>query len=301
MYMIGNSKVLVFDPNCICELQEKERVCGHLVGSLANNSRQNQYYGSPLLLTIEEAKLLIEQANEINLYQDTDQLFARTPDTKIAYDNYLETFFTDQNKKYKDKRLIELAPLKSKIIEGKRKSLQNKIKNLDSQSQSTETINKLNEELKALDENDTILEKEIKNISKADMLTEIFLLTPSFFKTTGYKPKLKNEQFFTVTSHLNYKYVIFKALWSKGWYLTPGAKFGGDYLVYDGHPSTYHSKYILLCMTETELRNVKLRQIIHFGRMSTGVKKTFLLACVDENSSTKTDEIIFICIDWSHV
>jgi tRNA-splicing endonuclease subunit Sen34 len=310
IYIIEDSKLLVFDPESICKLQEANRICGHLIGSLANNVRQNEYYGSPLMLTNEEAKLLIVYLNAASLYKDnTSQCLSSNTHSnsmKIEYEKYLDQFYTEQNEKYKEKRLVELAPLKSKIIDGKRKSLQNKIEKLKLESQTSqtiETLTKLNEDMKALNENhcDSLFANEIKNISKVDMLTEIFLLTPKFLKIANHGSNLSNELLFTITSHLNYKYVIFKDLWTRGYYLTPGAKFGGDYLVYCGHPSLYHSTYILLCLTVNDFRNMKTRQLIHFGRMSTSVKKTFLLACVHTDKPTSNEEVVFVRIEWSRI
>jgi len=37
-----------------------------------------------------------------------------------------------------------------------------------------------------------------------------------------------------VTNFEMLRYKVFKDLWSKGFYLTCGVKFGGDFLVYEG-------------------------------------------------------------------
>ena len=43
------------------------------------------------------------------------------------------------------------------------------------------------------------------------------------------------------------KYIIYKDLWEKGYYVANGAKFGGDYLVYPGNVMS--SNLVMFCIT----------------------------------------------------
>ena len=39
----------------------------------------------------------------------------------------------------------------------------------------------------------------------------------------------------------------YKDLWNNGYFITDGAKFGGDFLVYLGDPVMVHARYIVIC------------------------------------------------------
>ena len=99
--------------------------------------------------------------------------------------------------------------------------------------------------------------------------------------------------------------------------MTCGAKFGGDFLVYEKDPALVHSKFILVCIEHEEKYNsLTLKELITYARMATCVKKTFLLAFYDANKSnlknkpltqsgssmsTSNNALSFISINWSHL
>ena len=105
--------------------------------------------------------------------------------------------------------------------------------------------------------------------------------------------------------------------------MTCGAKFGGDFLVYQDDPALVHSQFILVCIEHVEnYASLTLKELITYARMATCVKKTFLLAfCNNNTSKTKTryqdkwslsttsmtskvintDGLILISINWSHL
>ena len=48
------------------------------------------------------------------------------------------------------------------------------------------------------------------------------------------------------TSCEKLRYQVFEDLWEKGYYLTSGVYFGGDFLAYPGDPIRYHSFFIVI-------------------------------------------------------
>lgn len=68
---------------------------------------------------------------------------------------------------------------------------------------------------------------------------------------------------------------IFKDLWTKGFYITSGIKFGGDYLLYRNDPMCTHSEFIISIQNDEDISPL---EIIGMGRLATNVKKTFVLA-----------------------
>lgn len=74
---------------------------------------------------------------------------------------------------------------------------------------------------------------------------------------------------------------MFVDLWKKGYFITAGEKFGGDFLVYPGDPLKFHSHYIAVCVEEHQL--LMPRFLIQKGRLGTSVKKTVLLCSVGQD------------------
>ena len=87
---------------------------------------------------------------------------------------------------------------------------------------------------------------------------------------------------------------IFRDLWQRGHYMTPGAKFGGDYLVYPGEPARYHAHFVAL-VTPTS-RALTPLQLVSLGRLATAVKKTFLLCDLDDAGRPT-----YVSIEWTGI
>lgn len=81
-------------------------------------------------------------------------------------------------------------------------------------------------------------------------------------------------------------------MWEKGYYITAGEKFGGDFLVYPGDPFKFHSHYIAVCVDEHQLLTPYF--LIQKGRLGTNVKKTVLLCSVNGNG-----EIMYQSLKWN--
>lgn len=320
IYLINLNHGLVFDPEHINLLRKQPyRICGQLIGIDTTNPYQISELSSPLLIAFEEIKLLASLVNlrlydRIKLDDDYDDDSKRLIETvKLEYQNYLKNFYNEQNINYRLKRQNELNELKFKIIEGKSKSIRGKINQFEKQLQiltSSKTedksntnstnnnnnieieeinikISSLNKELENLNSNN--LNIEIKDLNINEINKEFFLKTPKFLSKQYKMNYINLNDYLKSTLEINNKYLIYKYFWSLGYYITVNAcKFGGDYLIYPGDPCVYHSKYILLCLNEYDYKNITFKQLIHFGRMATNVKKTFVIACIIDSSSSSS-------------
>lgn len=97
------------------------------------------------------------------------------------------------------------------------------------------------------------------------------------------------------------KYRAYKCLWNQGYYLTCGAKFGGDFLVYPGRPSIYHSQFILICSDRSN--GLTLKELVTYSRVATSVKKTFAIAMFiqGKKNDLETRELFFNSFNWAHM
>ena len=79
------------------------------------------------------------------------------------------------------------------------------------------------------------------------------------------------------------KHSVFCDLWERGYYLTSGLKYGGDFLVYSADPSHTHSLYIAIIVPWKQ----PITSMVSLCRVGTKVKKTILLCSVDESQQFK--------------
>lgn len=84
---------------------------------------------------------------------------------------------------------------------------------------------------------------------------------------------------------------VFRALWDKGYYMGPGIKFGGQWLVYPGDPLRYHSHFV----ATVHVGSVKPMEIVAHGRLGTATRKSHLLCGWDEASG----EVSIFSVEWA--
>ena len=88
------------------------------------------------------------------------------------------------------------------------------------------------------------------------------------------------------------RYKVFSDLWERGYFITNGSKFGGDYLVYPGDPLRFHSHFIVKILP---LRGrLSGLDLVSVGRLGSTVKKTTVLASVDLSG-----KVIYTSVQWS--
>ncbi len=102
---------------------------------------------------------------------------------------------------------------------------------------------------------------------------------------------------FPRTNEEQHRYTVFEDLWQKGYYLTNGSKFGGDFLAYSGDPLQYHAHYVIIVkFSEEELTPL---DVISYGRLGVTVKKTPVLASVFYKDAKPT--VLYFSVDWQGV
>lgn len=148
-------------------------------------------------------------------------------------------------------------------------------------------------------------------LSPENTNTEIFLQSPDFYDILFPCEPLSRSELDLFVSALGNtcKYNAFKYMWNQGFYLTCGAKFGADFLVYPGKPAEYHSQFILVC-SEASDRRLSFLELVTYSRMATSVKKTFVLASflnkepyLDTHGTVpiKDKVLVVTSFNWSHI
>ncbi|BFZ53574.1 tRNA-splicing endonuclease subunit [Savitreella phatthalungensis] len=68
---------------------------------------------------------------------------------------------------------------------------------------------------------------------------------------------------------------LFEHLHENGYYMTPGLRFGGDFVAYPGDPLRYHSHFT--CTAHAWQESFSMLDLVAGGRLGTGVKKAWLI------------------------
>ena len=85
------------------------------------------------------------------------------------------------------------------------------------------------------------------------------------------------------------KYMVYEDLRNRGYVVTPGIKYGSDFAVYENGPGIDHAPYIVQIIDSEEL--LSAAEIVKAGRLATTVRKSFILAVVNE-------EIRYLEFNW---
>ncbi|KAI8979763.1 tRNA intron endonuclease [Mycotypha africana] len=94
----------------------------------------------------------------------------------------------------------------------------------------------------------------------------------------GFATLTDPSQRIDLTENQKIRATIFDYFWTKGYYITSGIKFGGDFLLYPNDPLVIHSQYIVHVVQDEENENVSPVDIVRMGRVATSTKKIAILA-----------------------
>nr|CAG4642128.1 EOG090X0G6M [Eurycercus lamellatus] len=261
----SNGSFLVWNVEDIYKLRTEYRIVGSYIGCLPSFPRQDQLLGLPMELLAEEVFFLtMRGAVRVVCYDELD--LPPSDSVKKEGEELRKKSFLEQAALFKNERVAHIMKMAPKIIEGKKRK------------QGSENFDEK-----------AALEMEIEKIPEMTedaMLIQIFTSNSQrpYFRTNSVetdakiKPSLRSS--------------VFVDLWQKGYYITGGQKFGGDFLVYPGDPLKFHSHYIAVCVDEHQ--HLTPHFLISKGRLGTNVKKTVLICSVKDNG-----EINYQSLNWN--
>ncbi|KAK3580028.1 hypothetical protein CHS0354_030929 [Potamilus streckersoni] len=216
-----NGQCFIWNANDADVLRQEFHCVGSLVGCLPRAPRQNTHLGLPLQLLPEETTLLLEKG-VAELVSTADTLF--DPNEKLIeeFKAHRKSSYCQQIELFRAERKKEILQNLPKIIEGKRAKRQ---KMLEEKHEAGETVDKeVNE-----DEEEFNVDKiTIPPVPEHHALVQLYTESP-YIVTGQSSPPLWS---YPSTDQERLRYSVFKDLWEKGYFITSGSKFGGDFLVY---------------------------------------------------------------------
>lgn len=320
--VVINQVPFIWNAEDVDHVRRQHRIIGALTGCLPRAPRQNGHLGLPLKLMPEEATLLHEKGlGRLVEYGRLDGEPA-TDDVE-TFEKLREEMYVQQNLLFKEERKQKIIAMADIIAAGKQKK-RSRLKQTGSPAASAvpASVNVIdltadNEVPQNVNDEDEIVEikrvdstehNEIQVVDKEEIVREeLSKLDDLQIPRDSVSVQLLNEcpwlskpeaklasWHFPETAIERLRYEVFKNLWEKGYYLTAGGKFGGDFLVYPGDPLRYHALYIAICMPYHQ--KFLGFDVICKGRLGANVKKAVLMCYLNDDN-----EIKYISLQWTGI
>ncbi|CAN8102811.1 unnamed protein product [Discula destructiva] len=270
-------RYLVFEVRDVAALRRTHGICAVFVGTTPQNPNQNVFSGLPLELLAEEAALLVDKGAAFvvdDAAAHLGQLASEDPAARHAYLQSLRTrrrlFQKVAEEEMGERRRIGEAKRAQSLAKAQAKhaaALQGK----DSAVRDVDSGFLANDEDSAVDVSLFAPESPKTNPQPARAaIPPMQHITP-----TTSLDMLADPTANTVAVEAPPSYPLFKHLNSRGYYITPGIRFGADYSVYPGDPFRYHAHFMATSYGWDE--EISVLDLVTGGRLGTGVKKGFMI------------------------
>ncbi|XP_031636414.1 tRNA-splicing endonuclease subunit Sen34 [Contarinia nasturtii] len=265
--LIGDT-AYCFNADDYMTIRTEYHIVGRLIGSTVKWPRNISLSGLPAIYSPYETQLLIDKG----VIQLCKKTFSDVPneENEAQYVESCEGHLNAYKESYMEKRIGDAKKCMDKILAGKRK----KVAKLGGDP------NEITEEAILED----VRNRAINDVPKA------------FVQIPTQEPfiELDFEEVKTAPNIDPIKYHVFCDLWGKGHWITFGAIFGGDFLIYPGEPFHFHASHIIHVLTEEEAKSIPIPTFITRSRLSVAVKK--LCTFVYENN--ETHELCYQTVQW---
>jgi tRNA-splicing endonuclease subunit Sen34 len=305
-------RYFLFSADVVLYLRREHRICGVLIGSIPQIPQQNVFLGLPLELMPEEAQLLVHK-NVAHIVDDVR-----------AHDEALRTLETTRRQAY----LAQLrqagekaAKSQADVRDQKReRALQKRGRTPQSMEITSDHVPGAND---APDGDEAIhaprpdrtdeprtppnppANSTRNKPSSRDGQPSALALTPATSQSLVPLPQ-RPAGSPTCRVAVPKSYPLFAHLHSRGYFLSPGLRFGCQYVVYPGDPLRFHSHFLALAV-EWE-QEIDLMEIVGGGRLGTGVKKAFLIGGAkpkgeqgvkDDEENGSNESVRTFSIEWA--
>jgi tRNA-splicing endonuclease subunit Sen34 len=273
-------RYLIFDADAVAYLRRVHRISGVLIGNIPRATQQNVFSGIPLELMPEEARLLVLRGHAYvvdEVAEHEQQAFVAIPPHRQEYLTMLE------------KKGLAAADA-HQALQNQRKG-----KWKDKSGQSGDKAQKRRKSKGGVEDDTSLFSSAPvrQNVSKEPKNLAVRRITPSrSYPLVQTSPRTSQE-----IPDATPSYPFFAHLHSKGYYLTPGLRFGCQYTAYPGDPLRYHSHFLAVSKGWDE--PIDLLDVLGGGRLGTRVKKGYLLGGVEEPSTDQDEpKVRTFCIEW---
>lgn len=291
-------RYLLYDINIITWLRRTHNILGVLIGTLPQFPQQNVFLGLPLELQPEEVRLLVEK--EIAYVVSDFEWHERG--SRLITSEQRRGFLAGLHDEGKEAaRVSDLRKEASREKTMKRLETRKKRNNARAGEGSVaddERSTEANDEGREESLFESPLPSSSSNVKPPPSSSSIqptnssdqgaWTITP----TTSYPPLPRPPLVDPATPQLPAvrpsSYALFKHLHAKSYFLSPGLRFGCQFLVYPGDPLRFHSHFLAVGLDWDE--EFDLLDLIGGGRLGTGVKKGWLIGGEERGGNDDDDD-----------
>ncbi|KAL2120820.1 hypothetical protein VTJ04DRAFT_4847 [Mycothermus thermophilus] len=308
-------RYLVFDIDDVIFIRRYHGVCAVLTGTMPQNPTQNLFLGLPVELQAEEAKLLVDKGVAYIADELADHLArlsspAFEPARK-AYREHLKHLRRNAQQAFEEEKARVAALHKDKRAAGKKRSKKPAVEGGEANPKvvtegsvataSAETSSAPEETTPSLfgGEHDVpVPPSSSAQPKKKEPVLPAVTPTTSSPLTTTPPLSLSSGNDKTCSSFAARSYPLLAHLSARGYYTTPGLRFGGAFSVYPGDPFRYHAHYLANSYGWEE--KVPLLDVVTSGRLGTAVKKSFLFGAEKKPQGGEGEgEVRVFCVEWA--
>ncbi|KAG5440463.1 hypothetical protein PCK2_000491 [Pneumocystis canis] len=271
---LSASDYFIYDPKTVIQLRLKYHICGFFIGTLPHAPQQNIFLGLPLKLMPEEAAWLVDQGlffELIGLIVHPYLGHAYIVDDKLYHQLYIERATPEDVLSIKEKRIAEVI-----------------LQNIEYNQQNTQKtlINCFNNTSVSKSDTDIVSQESYDPEDHIPRSIIVPIKSPKSIYTIPHESS-------PVVHVDSSRYSVWKYFHDKGYYITPGLKFGSHYLAYPGDPLRYHSHFLVNVVEWDE--KIPMMNIIGGGRLGTNVKKAWVVAA----NNPDINSVRVFTIEWT--
>ncbi|KAJ5266062.1 hypothetical protein N7524_007080 [Penicillium chrysogenum] len=301
-----SGRYLLFSIDAVTYLRREHHICGVLIGTLPQIPQQNVFLGLPLELMPEEARLLVDKG------------VACIVDEAKAHDG-MNTLLEEDRRRYirdLESQGLHVSRIQSDRKERNREQTLKKLEEKKANAKAKATASAAAAQTPTAPEEATstpspknaaivdLFNAEDRSSSPSTALASTPQGAVAITPATSYPPLSTPPP----SSHLSApavppSYPLFAHLHSKGYFLSPGLRFGCQYMAYPGDPLRFHSHFLVVSYDWDQ--NIDIMDLVVGGRLGTGVKKGFLIGGaqkgIDEvdSEADRVDTVRAFSLEWA--
>ncbi|KAK6335425.1 tRNA-splicing endonuclease subunit [Orbilia brochopaga] len=277
-------------------------MCGTLFGTLPQAQQQNVFHGLPMELMPEEAALLVE--NGVAVIEDDTRAHADAVQALSEADKAaILAARTQEQDKLAQANLEESKKRKQIAIENAKASGKWKTRAARQASAEASKPDAEAESLFAAADDDNAGESaggdgatSSTNNAVSDDSAHRQYIVPLATASIG-ACSLRVPQ---VSSHVPdppaSRYSVYKHLHSLGYYMSPGLRFGCEFVAYPGDPLRFHSHFLVKTAEWDE--EVGIMDLVGGGRLGTGVKKAWMMGGRPDEGEDGNGDVRVFSVEW---
>ncbi|KAK1596259.1 tRNA intron endonuclease [Colletotrichum navitas] len=272
-------RYLVFDAQDVAIIRRNHNICSILVGTTPQNPTQNVFLSLPLELLPEEASVLVEKKVGRLVDEASYHLSSLRSPEGITRQTYITLL---KDRRHTAQKLLAEDQARKAAMEQARRV--NGAKRPSAAPNPADQLDLFPPETSILDSSAKPRDSAGAQLALTVTPTTsdgLQILSEDGSDPVGWPPAVP----------------LHRHLQSKGYFMTPGLRFGADYSVYPGDPLRYHAHFLATNYDCDE--NIPMLDIVGSGRLGTSVKKGFLFGGEVPDLGGSSRQVRTFCVEWA--